>query len=184
MYITSFFTKNGSPKEGLLPLIKIIDVDTNIVIINNEQMIEIGSGWYKYNFTTFDSSKDYVIVCDGTSVLSNNERYMYGGNDIISDDISDIIWNSNVSNHQIHSSFGELLKDTNDKLKRTLGLLHENIYIDSTIYDTNGNLTSARVRIYSNAGSVGTDNDVIGSYILHADCSQPGKFNNWSQIKI
>jgi len=72
---------------------------------------------------------------------------------------------------------------TKSSIDKILGLSHENIYIDNTSYDANGNLTSARVRIYSNAGSVGTDNDVIETYTITAAGSGQGKFTSWKQVK-
>ena len=67
--------------------------------------------------------------------------------------------------------------------ERLLGLMHENIYIDNTIYDAFGNLSSARVRIYSNAASVGSDNNIIGTYEITSSSSETGKFSSWKQVK-
>jgi hypothetical protein len=67
--------------------------------------------------------------------------------------------------------------------KRLLGLLHENIFIDNPIYDVDGNLISARVRIYSTSGDVGTDNNVIGTYLIAVTASGVGKFLTWSQVR-
>jgi len=55
-------------------------------------------------------------------------------------------------------------------MERTLGLSQENQAIDQMVY-TNGRLTSSRIRIYSSAGSVGTDNDVIATYTMSATYS-------------
>ena len=71
-----------------------------------------------------------------------------------------------------------------ENLLEILGLVHQNISIDQTGYDKHGNLSSARVRIYSNAGSVGTNNDVIGTYKITSSGSETGKFTTWSQVKI
>jgi hypothetical protein len=52
-------------------------------------------------------------------------------------------------------------------LLRMLGLLQENQYLDNTVYTVyNGQklLTSGRIRTYSNAGSVGTNNNVLATY--------------------
>jgi hypothetical protein len=72
--------------------------------------------------------------------------------------------------------------DTN--LKRALGLLHENIFIDQPTYDTNNNLVSARVRIYSNPFDVGTAISVIGTYTITAVGDGAGKFTTWQQVKV
>lgn len=73
--------------------------------------------------------------------------------------------------------------ETNTKLSRVLGLLHENIYIDNPSYDSDDNLVSARVRIYSDASSVGTTSNVIGTYEITSAGDGAGKFTYWKQIK-
>ena len=53
------------------------------------------------------------------------------------------------------------------ELIRALGLIHENHYIDQTSYDTYQGqplLTSARIRLYRDKASVGTDANVLASY--------------------
>lgn len=72
---------------------------------------------------------------------------------------------------------------TSDDVKRILGMVHENVYIDQPSYDTNKNLTSARLRIYSVAGSVGTDNDVLATYTITAVGDGAGKFTSWKMVK-
>jgi len=67
---------------------------------------------------------------------------------------------------------------------RTLGLSHHNIFIDNTVFDENGNMTSARLRIYSDSISVGTDTNVIETYLITADGTECGKFNYWAQTTI
>ena len=69
-------------------------------------------------------------------------------------------------------------------LKRVLGLMHENIFIDQPVYDDDNNLESARVRIYSTAGSVGTDSNVLATYTITAPGSGPGKFLSWKQVIV
>lgn len=52
---------------------------------------------------------------------------------------------------------------------RALGLMQENSYMDQctyTEYEGAKLLASARIRIYSNAGSVGTGSDVIATYLV------------------
>ncbi len=65
----------------------------------------------------------------------------------------------------------ESISDTiwaDDEAMRLLGLNQENQFIDQNVYDGNGHLTSARVRLYSSAGSVGTASDVIAIYTMTA----------------
>ena len=68
-----------------------------------------------------------------------------------------------------------------EKLDIIKGLVHENTYIDQAVYDKWDNLTSARMRIYSDAASVGTDNNVIGEYEIYANGTAVGKFSTWQQ---
>ena len=70
-----------------------------------------------------------------------------------------------------------------DDLGKVLGLVHQNIFIDEPIYDKDGNLTSSRLRIYSNSGSVGTDQNVISTYQITSIGDGPGKFINWKQVE-
>ena len=166
MNILAFFTDGGVPKTGLLPLIKIIDVNTSAVIIAWELMTEISDGWYKYDFIIYDYTKEYVVLCDGGVILPDYDRYHTFSSDNSKTEIAQIVWNANVNSFQMANSFGELLKNTSNDLKRALGLLHENIYIDNPTYDQHHNLVTARVRIYSSPADVGTNNGVIGIYAI------------------
>lgn len=98
--------------------------------------------------------------------------------------VQEVVWNAQKDSFTLSGSFGELLNTTHQDIKRTLGLIHENIYIDNPIYDESNNLISARVRIYSDSSSVGTESNIIGTYLISSDADSPGKFNNWSQVKI
>jgi len=76
------------------------------------------------------------------------------------------------------------ISDVYDNVIKTLGLVHHNFYIDNTTYDEFGNMTAGRVRIYSDATSVGTDVNVIETYLITADGTECGKFNYWAQVKM
>lgn len=166
MYIVSFFTKDSLPIEGLTPTIKIISVPGGVLLVNNDVMTELQSGFYYYDFVGYEYNKDYAIVCDGgIGDLPVGERFVFAGNENYHEDIDNIISN-------------------NALLKRMVGLMHENIYIDNPIYDKDSNLVNARVRIYSDPGSIGTPNNIIGSYLISSTGEGPGKFTNWSQIKL
>ena len=182
MNILSFFTDHGIPAENLIPKIKIVDVTDSTAIIVWELMTEISDGWYKYDFLKYNYKKEYVVIADGGPTLNDGERYGSAANDNSRLEIGKIVWDANQSDHIIPGSFGILLQDTSNNLKRALGLLHENIFIDLPIYDDDNNLVSARVRIYSDPNSIGTANDVIGTYLISSTGSGPGKFTNWSQI--
>ena len=54
MNILAFFTENGFPKVGLTPIIRILDINDSTSVVTDDLMIEVGDGFYKYNFVTFD----------------------------------------------------------------------------------------------------------------------------------
>jgi len=67
------------------------------------------------------------------------------------------------------TKLSEVLTDTgttlDDKMDTILGMSQENLFIDNTVF-TGANMTGARIRIYSVAGSVGTASDVIATYTV------------------
>ena len=74
--------------------------------------------------------------------------------------------------------------DIYNAVRRTLGLVHENFFIDYPVYDSNNNLISARVRTYKNSADVGTTNGVLATYILTCDPDGATKFVTWKQEKL
>ena len=80
MWVIAAFTENGNPKTGLSPTITGYDLSDDSVVINAQSMAEIANGIYKYNFSTYDSAKDYVYICDGTASVPVFERYVFGNN--------------------------------------------------------------------------------------------------------
>ena len=110
MIITAFFTNLGIPAESLSPTIRIRDLSDNSLVITDAAMSEVASGGYKYDFTAYDTSKNYFIVSDGTSALPNSERYVYGGNEVYSDDIADGVWDEKLRDHQSAKTTGYRLK--------------------------------------------------------------------------
>lgn len=184
MYVLSCFTDSGLPKIGLSALIKIIEIPSGTIVVNNKVMAELSNGFYYYDFDTHDNTKDYAVLCDGSTALTNADRYMYSGNDSFVEDIVNGVWNEPISDYTTAGTFGKAITESSDDLKRVLGLLHENIYIDLPSYDSDGNMEGARVRIYSDADSVGTEANVIGTYDIVADGDGSGKFTTWKQVKI
>lgn len=93
MFITAFFAKDGVPETGLSSVtIRIRKISDNSLVITDEAMSEVGDGSYKYDFTTYDGTIDYVFRCDGGNTLPDSERYTYGSNESFSQDIADNVW--------------------------------------------------------------------------------------------
>ena len=73
MIISAYFTDSGAPKTGLSPTVTVYDLSDNTKDVDAASMTEVGGGFYKYDWSGFDSSGDYTIICDGGSGLSNSE---------------------------------------------------------------------------------------------------------------
>lgn len=80
MKFFAFFTENGTPKTGLSPTINIWE-DDGTQVVNTAAMTEIASGFYKYDYTNYDDTKDYIIIADGGATLPTHERYNYSSNE-------------------------------------------------------------------------------------------------------
>jgi len=78
---------------------------------------------------------------------------------------------------------GDIVNTSLD-IKRVLGLVHDNVSLDQTTYDRFYNMKTARMRIYNNPDSIGTDNDVIGEYKIESNSDRRGTFINWKQTRI
>ena len=79
MYITSFFTDKNIPSTGLIPTIRVRKVSDGQLVVTDENMVEIGDGWYRYDFVAYDSKINYVIRCDGGASLLDSDRYIGAG---------------------------------------------------------------------------------------------------------
>jgi hypothetical protein len=71
-----------------------------------------------------------------------------------------------------------------DQLNRVLGLVHQNVYIDQPTYDSDNNLVGARLRIYTDKTSVGTNLNVLATYTITSVGDGPGRFTHWEQVEI
>ena len=119
---------------------------------------ELGDGNYKYTFIPNVNGVWYVVV-------THPAYFPWGKTDDVYVTEAD-------------------LTEVYEIVRRTLGLVHHNMFIDNPVYDEYGNMISARVRIYSDAASVGSDLNVIESYLITADGTQCGQFNYWQQVVI
>jgi len=69
-------------------------------------------------------------------------------------------------------------------VKRILGLVQENFYLDNPTFDSDNNLLTARVRTYSLAASVGTTSNVLATYTMTATFSAAGKVTTYKLVKV
>lgn len=77
-YAIAIFTVDGVGETGLSTTVNIWQVNDNSLVVNSASMTEIASGFYKYNYTSFSNSLDYVVQCNGGATLDNSERYLFG----------------------------------------------------------------------------------------------------------
>ena len=96
-----------------------------------------------------------------------------------------IVWSVSNTNDDFNDTYTEDLQVNidKDKIDKILGLVHQNIYIDNTKFDRNGNMYSARLRIYSDSSSVGTTMNVLATYQITAQTTGIGKFSYWKQVE-
>lgn len=169
MLIIACFTDTGLPKTGLFPVINVWNSGGTLVV-DAQTMVERAGGFYDYGFSSYDSNENYVFRADGGSSLSDYDRYVYGTNgasDLAKTGEYDVTLSGLQADLDNPDQYKADLNNVEAYMLRALGLMQENQYLDQTVYTNYQGiklLTSGRVRSYSNAGSVGTDNDVIATY--------------------
>jgi len=67
-------------------------------------------------------------------------------------------------------------------LQRILGLVQENFYIDQTTFNEFGCMITGRIRIYDDAGDVGTDIGVIETYCITATYDAEGRLETYEVV--
>jgi hypothetical protein len=112
MYIIAFFMNNGAPATGLSATIRIRRVSDGVLLVTDHAMVEVGDGWYRYTYGSYDSSIDYAIRCDGGSTLLDEDRYAFAGNENYLSDIEDAILADGVAFNG--ASIAAILADTNE----------------------------------------------------------------------
>lgn len=131
---------NDTSKTGLsLSFDTFKKISDNTNVLPLPSITELGDGFYRYQFDMDTVDSDiYFVASDGGS------NYVTGRMSI------------------------ENTKEISFDVRRILGLVQENFHFDQQIYDGAGNLTSGRLRIYSDAASVGTSSNIIATYLITA----------------
>lgn len=76
MDIGVYFAKSGIPQVSLSPKITITKASDGVVAVNQDAVINRGSGFYYYKFT-LDRFESYFVLVDGGSSLTGASRYKY-----------------------------------------------------------------------------------------------------------
>jgi len=109
--ITVHFTSNSIPHTGLSPIIDVFELGSVVTssthVVPAATMAEIGGGWYRYDFSSYDPSKNYVFNIDGGSSLSDCDRYKYGGNESYAEDITKTVLEEPLVAHATSGSLAE-----------------------------------------------------------------------------
>lgn len=108
MIFVAYFEDQGVPATGLTPSIDIYRVDTGAQVVTAQSMTELAGGWYKYDYTGYTDTLDYVAVADGGATLSNVDRYKAASNEVkaATDEAED----------NIRGSDNDDLKDISDQM--------------------------------------------------------------------
>jgi hypothetical protein len=101
MVIAAYFADSGVPATGLSPAINGYRVSDNNHVVNAQVMSEVGGGFYKYSFAAYDSSEDYVFVCDGGATLDDVYRYVSVGTSV-DGEVSQMLTDTNELQTDLH----------------------------------------------------------------------------------
>lgn len=123
MIISSFFTSNGLPTTGLTPTIRVWEITdaTNTLIINNDPVSEVGDGFYKYSFLSYDETKNYTTIVDAGVGMTIHGRYSVAALPTVPDvnisntniqQIIDGVWDEQTSTHTNVGSYGLMTSET------------------------------------------------------------------------
>jgi len=181
MLLLAFFSDKGVPKTGLSPIIDVWEDDATHVV-NAQNMTEIAGGFYKYDFGGYDESEEYSIRADGGVALAANDRYVYGTNEVgqVTEDLTDIKGTGFVKDTD---SLVDIRPET-DKIIYILGLVQENFRLKDQVYNAEGNLTSATIRIYGLAADCDADVSEIAEYTMTAAYDVSGNCTSYKVTKV
>lgn len=143
MNITAYFTSGNTPAINLTPAPTVSVWELNgTVAVSAQTMTQIAGGFYTYNFSTYDYTKDYVMR-GYASQLAPSERYVIATNE--------------------HDS-----QNTQGIVKQILGLVQSNFRMDNQQYDVDGRLLTANVYTYDNANDADLDINRLHEYDVAA----------------
>ncbi|KKM87109.1 hypothetical protein LCGC14_1272220 [marine sediment metagenome] len=111
MWITTSFQSENVTVSGLSPTIRIRDVSDGSVVASGI-MSELGEGFYTHDFTGYDITREYVILCDAV-ILSDLNRYK----SLTTGEYGDIINNIGLVSDNIDFRAGLVKKIWQNKLE-------------------------------------------------------------------
>lgn len=161
MIIKATFTDKGTPKDGLTPTVRIVNLPGLQVEVSGAAMTENTelTGSYFYDFAAYSPTGNYDIKCNGGSTLADGDRYTYGVN---SDDLEIGTGITEISGitTDIKIKTDYLPDDTSGQIAIVMGLLHRNIY--TRAYWDSDDMTGAIIDIYDSAANANVHNGSDG----------------------
>ena len=140
--VTTYVTTDGAPATGLTVTVRIwrVRAATQTLVVTDAAMTEVGDGFYKYEFTTWDPLENYVFRSDSGVGQTDSERYATGASSVSPEEISDQVWDEDKTEHTIVGSTGEALTDIESIVEVLLKFESNRSLIDPvaktlTIYD-------------------------------------------------
>jgi hypothetical protein len=146
--------------------------------------------WNISNTDYFASTmiEEFVVIEDSNTRLNSVDGDLNTINNNVLTNITHTLGISgdlNTINNNVLTNITHTLGISGDlsiislNVEKILGLVHQNMVIDETLFDTDGNLYSARVRIFRDSAKT----DLISTYRITAATTGPGKFSSWEQIE-
>lgn len=166
--------------QTLVPVIDMGGSGTALSIRNYNGCIQMSNKTGTENVTILLNAGGVTL----NSSVTNGNITITGVGQLIDNSNGAIIDSSGlVSPGSVAEAVDTLIGPT---LDRALGLSQENYYLDNcayTEYQGQSYMTSGRLRIYSDAGSVGTDSNVVATYQIIATWSL-GQMQTYKVIKV
>lgn len=97
--------------------------------------------------------------------------------------IADAVWDEDLSGHTTAGTTGAILSNLEAMTTRILGLSQENFRFFGHVYDGDGNLTSANIRIYPTSTDVENNTNYTDAYRVLASYTG-GKLSDYQVLKI
>ena len=169
---STFFLENGwkiRPYEGNHTL----SISGNLYSRDGSATTVHTVGNYNVLVTQMVSNLSTAVATDGGG----------SGTSIDYELVQAAVWNAPLATYMTDATFGKMLQDQGLNIMKVLGLVHQNIQIDQTQYDQDGNLISARIRLWEEGANVGSDIVTpLATYIMSCGSNGAGKFTYWKQV--
>lgn len=210
MRMFALFTNNGVPVIGLtlaeihftVHAVKRSDNSVTTPVAAQDAIVETGGGYYMYNYAAADFELyDYVWWAQYTGVMAVDSAYVFGNTDAIAG-VDDLSGFTTAGKAEVQAEVEDALAAHGGvgvalvgeaaaalaswvsayaaPLLRILGLVQENQIVDTTVFDVDGHMTSARLRTFTDA----TLTVVLATYTTTATYDISGNMTNFQVVKV